>query len=109
MGSVFLASCSYYAVIVQLTHVLGHDLQDKYINSLCRFTSHFYHVNRTMCPSNTTQVKNKEEKRKMYQDEEMSPAEEYDQFLFFVDVFSNSIEPIQYSISVEVVPNFLLE
>ncbi len=72
---------------------------------LSSFTTHFPSVNRTMCPRNVTVTQN------VYGREGGFPLdmEETAQFLFFIDVFTSSEEPVHYSIKVEVVPHFFLE
>lgn len=50
---------------------------------------YFDHVNRTMCPSNRTV--------------------EEGTYLFYIDVFSSSTDPVPYSIAVWTVPEFTLQ
>ena len=51
-----------------------------------------------MCPSNLTTPEEEEE-----DDDDDST------FLFYIDVFSSSVEEIEYWIQVDVVPEFVLE
>ena len=59
--------------------------------NLHSFDLTFDRVNRTMCPSNRT------------------VEEEEGTYLFYIDVFSSSIDPVPYDIAVEIVPLFTLQ
>ena len=74
---------------------------------MCRFTSYFQRVNRTMCPHNVTEDAEYDDDNALLDGGEAEEAAAH--FLFFVDVFSSSLEPVSYSLEVEIVKDFFLE
>ena len=62
---------------------------------------YFHDVDRTMCPGDI--MKEEEEQ------EEEEGDDEDESYLFYVDVFSSSVEEVAYGIRVDVVPQFVLQ
>ncbi len=76
------------------------------LSRLSSFTVPFCSINRTMCPRNVTVLDAD------LQGTGQGGVAEYDdtaEFLFFIDVFSSSLEPVHYSIEIDVVPQFFIE
>jgi len=64
-----------------------------------RFEVYFHDVDRTMCPGDI--IKEEEEEEEGEDDD--------DSYLFYVDVFSSSVEAVAYGIRVDVMPQFVLQ